>query len=526
MAPATRERALVLLLTLLALALRLYGTGYALELPIARPDEDRWVRVGLGLLEDPDPRWFQWPTLHAYLLAVLYAAWGAFRLWRGDVPSWHAYLNEPQQIYLADQVLLGRYLSALIGSLAVPLSYALGERIGPRGSGLVVALLMAVSFGPVRDAHWALIEPLLLVGILATLILTLRAIEARTLRSFLLAGLAAGLATSAKYNGATLAAPIAAAVFLARAAERRALLPGLWDRRATFSAAAMLFGFVAGSPYMLVSRREFLAAMEIREWSYRDASFDTATGFVHHLLFSMRYSHGWALELLGIAGLLWLGLRNAGRAVIVVYALASYVAMGPARIVPMRYASSIAPCIALGAAWLLFERCAKVRRAALWIGALAVLLSLEPVYRDLRFGRLLNREDTRISARRFLDLNAAPGARMLAPDSKAERWARPILEDRYRLSGYAEAPVRAGSAEWLVLSESHTGYAPYRPDVHALMKGRGRLAATFDPFAPGAGPLYDPHDAFFVPVAGFEGVNAPGPKISIYELSPVAPSVP
>lgn len=522
----TRERALVFLLTLIALALRLYGTGYALDLPIARPDEDRWVRVGLGLLEDPNPRWFQWPTLHAYVLAVLYAAWGAFRLLRGDSPSWHAYLNEPQEIYLADHVLLGRYLSAFIGSLAVPLTYALAERLGPRGAGLVAAGLIAVSFGPVRDAHWALSEPLLLLGILLALILTLRALEKRTLPSFLLAGLAAGLTTSAKYSAATLAAPIAAAVFLARRSEGRALFPGIWDRRALGSALAMLLGFVAGSPYMLASRREFLMALEIREWSYRDASFDTAIGFVHHLVFSIRYSHGWALEVLGIVGLLLLGWRSAGGVTLVVYTLATYAAMGPARIVPMRYASSIAPCVALGAAWLLLRLFSRSRRAPLFVGAAALLLSAEPVYRDLQFGRLLNREDTRVTARRFLDLHAEPGARVLAPDSKAERWARPILEDRYLLAGYTEALARSGSAQWLVLAESHTGYAPFRPDIHALMKTRGRVAFQADPFAPGAAPVYDPHDAFFVPVAGFEGVAAPGPRITVWELAPTASPTP
>lgn len=514
-----RERALLLALTLLALALRLYGTGYALQLPIARPDEDRWVRVGLGLLEDPNPRWFQWPTLHAYLLAVLYAAWGALRVWRGDFASWHAYLNEPHEIYLADHVLLGRYLSAFIGALAVPLTYALGERLGPRRAGLVAALFMAVSFGPVRDAHWALIEPLLLAGILATLILTLRAIEQPTLQRFLLAGLLAGLSTSAKYNGATLAAPIAAAVFLARKAEGRPLLPGLWDPRALLSALAMLLGFVAGSPYMLVSTRELLMALEIREWSYRDASFSTAPGFLHHLVFSMRYSHGWALELFGVAGVLLLGWKSAARIAIVVFALATYVAIGPARIVPMRYASSIAPCIALGSAWLLFSLFGKRRRPALWMGAAALLLSLEPLYRDLRFGWLLNREDTRIAARRFMDLHAEPGAGVLAPDSKPERWARPILEDRYRVANYSVALARARAADWVVLAETHTGYAPYRPDVHALLKTLGRVAYVVDPFAPGSAPVYDPHDAFFVPVAGFEGVSQPGPRITIYELA-------
>jgi hypothetical protein len=242
-------------------------------------------------------------------------------------------------------------------------------------------------------------------------------------------------------------------------------------------------------------------------------------GFLHHLIFSMRYSHGWAMELLGIAGLLLLGWKSAGRIVVVVFALATYVAMGPARIVPMRYASSIAPCVALGAAWLLFSVFHKSRRPALWIGAAALLLSVEPLYRDLRFGWLLNREDTRITARRFMDLHAEPGSRVLVPDSKAERWARPILEDRYRITNYSEALARQRAADWVVIAETRTGYAAFRPDVHALLKTLGRVAFVIDPLAPGAAPLYDPHDAFFVPVAGFEGVSAPGPRITIYELA-------
>ena len=515
-----RERWLVLALTFLALALRLWGTRYALELPTARPDEDRWVRVGLGLLEDPDPHWFQWPTLHGYLLAIVYAAWGAFRLWHGDFTSWHAYMNEPQDIYLADHVLLGRYLSALTGALCVPLTHALGERIGPRGSGLVGALFVAVSFGLVRDAHWTLIEPFLLVLILVTLIATDRALESATLRRFAIAGFGAGLATSAKYNGATLAAPIAAAVFLARRAEGRPLLGGFVDGRALLSALAMAAGFLVGSPYVLVSRREFMGAMAIREWSYRDASFDTAVGFVHHLVFSMRYSHGLLMEICGIAGLVLFGVRDRRRVPLVVFTLATYLAMGPARIVPMRYASSIAPSLALGAAWLILTLARKTRWPASAALAASLLFAAEPTFRDLRFDALLTQEDTRVTARRWLDLHATPGDRMLAPDSKSARWARPILEDRYVLRGYSDDVAAEGWARWVVLPESNTGYAPFAPDTHATLRKLGRAAVTIDPFASGAAPVYDPHDAFFVPVAGFGGVRGPGPKLTIYELAP------
>ena len=521
-----RERALVLALFLLALALRLWGTRYALDLPIARPDEDRWVRVGLGLLEDPDPHWFQWPTLHGYLLAILYAAWGAFRLWHGDFASWHAYMNEPQEIYLADHVLLGRYLSAFTGALCVPLTYALGERIGPRGSGLIGALFVAVSFGLVRDAHWTLIEPFLLLLILVTLLATDRALSAGTLPAFAIAGLCAGLATSAKYNGATLAAPLAAAVFLARHAEGRPLLGGVLDKRGLLSATAMAVAFFAGSPYILVSRREFMGAMAIREWSYRDASFDTAIGFVHHLVFSMRYSHGLLMEVLGIAGLVWFGARERRRVPLLVFALGTYVAMGPARIVPMRYASSIAPCIALGAAWSILVLCRKTRWPAAIAVAASILLSLEPTLRDIRFDLLLTREDTRVAARRWLDLHAVPGDRMLAPDSKSARWARPILEDRYVLRGYSDEAAQSGWARWVVLPESPSGYAPFAPETHATLRKLGRVAVTIDPFSGDAAPLYDPHDAFFVPVAGFNGVEQPGPRLTLYELAPRRSPIP
>lgn len=518
----TRERALLGSLTLLALVLRVWGTGYALGFPKARPDEDRWVRVGLGLLENPNPYWFQWPTLHAYLLAAVDAAWGAFRLLRGDFPSWHAYLNEPQQIEVADLVLLGRYLSALIGALGAPLLYRLGEKTGPRGTGLLAAAFLAVSFGPVRDAHWALIEPLLLALTLLTLLLVARALERPTLLRFVAAGLGAGLATSAKYNGASLVAPIALAVALARRDEARGVLGSLLDRRAWGAALASLAGFLAGSPYVLVARREFLMAMEIRAWSYRDDSFESATGFVHHLLFSMRYSHGLLLELVGLAGLFWLGRRTPARAAILCYGVVTYVAMGPARIVPMRYASSVAPCIALGAAWLILEA-GPWRRRLLPATLAALALSAEPLYRDVRFDALLGHEDTRQVARRWLDLNLRPGARVLAPDSKAERWGRPVLEDVYLLAPLSEEALEAGVAEWALLPESRTGYAPYRPELRAALERAGRLAVAIDPFAAGARPVYDPHDAFFVPVAGFQGVAQPGPRISIYELRPRPP---
>lgn len=518
-----RDRIIVLLLAVLALGLRAWGNRYGFPQPWARPDELRWVRIGLGLLEDPDPRWFEWPTLHAYLLAALYWIWGRIGLLLGHYPSWHAYLNPDPNGYPADLVLIGRWLSAVIGALTVPATWRLGERLGPPGAGLLAALFMAVSFGPVRDAHWALIEALLLLLIVGTLLLVLRALERPTLGRFALAAIGAGLAASAKYSGVTLAAPIALAVLLARRAEGRSMLGTLWDRRLVVAGALVVAAFVAGSPFMVVSRKEFIDSMVIRQWSYRDASFGTAVGFVHHLVFSLRHSHGLLMEIAGIAGLLWLGWRGAGRMTIVAYTLGTYLAFGPARIVPMRYASSLAPGIVLGAAWLVMELAARARRPRLIIGLLAAALVADPVYRVVRLDRLLSREDTRVTARRWLEANVPPPGPIMSRESKALRWGRPAIEDRYEVVAYGNRLAKRRAAPWALLAESPTGYIPWAPDIDAILREVGTVAAVFEPYAPGARPVYDPHDAFFVPVAGFEGVLVPGPRITIYRLSPLSP---
>jgi hypothetical protein len=49
------------------------------------------------------------------------------------------------------------------------------------------------------------------------------------------------------------------------------------------------------------------------------------------------------------------------------------------------------------------------------------------------------------------------------------------------------------------------------------------MVATFTPFAgdvPPPGVLFEPRDAFYVPVAGFEGVVRGGPLVRIWAVRP------
>ena len=147
----------------------------------------------------------------------------------------------------------------------------------------------------------------------------------------------------------------------------------------------------------------------------------------------------------------------------------------------------------------------------------------EPLYRDVQLDRLLSREDTRVTARRWLETYVPPPGPIMSRESKALRWGRPALEDRYEVVAYGNRLARRRAAPWALLAESPTGYIPWAPEIDAILREVGTVVTVFDPYGPGARPVYDPHDAFFVPVAGFAGVRVPGPRITIYRLDPPPP---
>jgi hypothetical protein len=189
----------------------------------------------------------------------------------------------------------------------------------------------------------------------------------------------------------------------------------------------------------------------------------------------------------------------------------------------MRYASSLAPGIVLGAAWAVLAIRDRVRRPRLVAALVVLLLVADPLYRDVRLDQLLSREDTRVTARRWLEAHVAPPGPIMARDSKALRWGRPALEDRYEVIAYGNRLAKRRAAPWALLAESPTGYIPWAPEIRTVLEEVGTVAAVFDPYGPRARPVYDPHDAFFVPVAGFEGVRVPGPRITIYKIADEAP---
>ena len=194
----------------LAAALRLPGLEYGLPYPLLNPDEASivpraWEMAHGGGL---DPGWYDYPSLLLELLAPLQALAGS--------PSY----------------LSARYVAVLIGLAGVVAAWWLGRRAYGGSAGVVAASVVAVSTTHVAYSHIAVTDVLLTLGVTCTLAL----LAAGRLEW---AGVAAGLAVSAKYPGVFLAAPLLAVGW------------GRW-RRLAVAAGLAVAAFALTSPFVVV----------------------------------------------------------------------------------------------------------------------------------------------------------------------------------------------------------------------------------------------------------------------------------
>src|SRR5829696_3159911 len=208
---------------LLGAALRLYPIWFGIPHPQARPDETTVLGHAVAILHgDPNPHFFNWPSLTFYLLA------GVFR-----VATMVTGALTP-----VDYTLIARGCMAIAGTATILVLHRLAKRVAGDATALIASLLLALPILHVRESHFAMTDALMTLFATACLALLVEAGDTRRAALFALAGLAGGLATSTKYS----AAPLVVAVLA---------VPAGWRLRLVFAVA---FGaaFVAATPYALL----------------------------------------------------------------------------------------------------------------------------------------------------------------------------------------------------------------------------------------------------------------------------------
>jgi beta-1,4-N-acetylglucosaminyltransferase len=360
---------------ILALALRLWGIGWGLPNGQTRsvsyhPDENTY----LHLLATMNPErgdyiidsWGQ--SFVPYTLAALFKA-GSLVGWFELTSDEAFYIAHPAEA--AKMYLMGRAISIVTGLWAVALIYGLVRKARPETSpwlALLGAMALAVVPGQVVNCHYLETDlPVTLFVLLALYWLTDVA-QRGHLRDYLLAGVAAGLAVSAKWSALLLLPLLLTAHAMRGAAWRHpaALLNRESLKRVAVFGLAFAAVFLVTNPYVVA--QPLAVARGVGQMGGELYTATTGKSFwdrpVNLLAEVLPVSLGWGVYLLGWVGV-GLALFDRNRSTVETLVLIWMLLLGVAA-ATTTYAT-IGRTLPLAAGFVVLAACAVARLVA-WAG--------------------------------------------------------------------------------------------------------------------------------------------------------------
>jgi hypothetical protein len=513
---------------------------------------------------DLNPRFFSYPSLLMYILFAAYNVYYLLGLAMGRFHSFAdfiaAYAWDPSSFYL-----ISRGISALFGTLSILAVSQVALRLFGKVEALLGACFLAFAYLHVRDSHFGTTDVPVTFFVVASYAGIAAFWDSPSARHSTLAGLFAGLATSTKYMGVLLWVPMLLACLFtpgprSQSRNRSLILFGL-----AFAAA-----FLAGTPFALLEadriRSDF--AREVRAvWAF---GYPLPTGWVYHLTCSLRYGLGLPLLGASLIGCLVLFFRDWRKASLFLsFPLLYYALMGKGNRDFVRYAIPLVPFLCVTASVFLVHLHALARRrlSEQWSSSLlsvvTVLLLSPSIVSIATFDSLLSKEDTRVSARRYVERHIPAGSTIsefsvsfgeleLSPSAASlqklvesatgkgvqmqidrARWnaVRSGKRGGYELWLYdpetrqflADGGPVTGNPDYLILEDSPLRFYPAKvpPEIRDLANRGYVLTKSFRAYGElPTGTVFNEMDAVYFPYAGFKGYERPGPNIFIYRRTP------
>lgn len=449
------------IILLLALLIRLWGLNFSLPL-IYHVDEERFCQIALNYLRgDLNPHFFHVPSLYTYSVAGL---WKIFYLvghglgLDGKFASPEAFLagfGRNPTIY----VLLGRLLTLILSVATILGLYFLGKRYGNAWVGTLAAI--ALTFSPEHNkiSHYLAPDGPMLLFLVLSSIEIVKIFETGKLKHYFLSGLFAGLAFTTKYGGHFLVLPLLLAHFF-----RGQGTKGNW-RKSFFHPGIPIWGvtfliiFFLGTPYALLDFPTFW-----RDFRWQSSHlfslghFGSSTAqpaWLFYLQYGFAENTGLLFQFLVYAGLIIMLLgRRKKDLILLSFPLLLFLLMGTWKTRATRYLLPLTPFfILIGAIGLgrltdfwrkLLETFKPLSRISPQKAATAlfIILIFPSALKVLRFNYSLTQEDTRTTAKHWIEANIPPGTRLAL-----ESYCPQVSRKRYRVT-YRHALYQA-DLEWL-----------------------------------------------------------------------------
>ncbi|MDP6042431.1 MAG: tetratricopeptide repeat protein [Candidatus Latescibacteria bacterium] len=355
--------------------------------------------------------------------------------------------------------LVGRSISALLGTLTVLITFLIGRTLGSLWTGILSAFFMAICAGHIQQSHYYTVDASLAFWVSLALYLAIRLPDTR-IYLYIAFGLAIGFATGTRLVGVWLAIPFVLAHLiplgppLKKGEENRyhlwlrQILPPFSKGGLGGICIATAVGLVIAlicEPFLILDpelffsesdARRLIPSMQIaqgelvRIWTLHDFSTTPYAFYLTHLL---RDAAGYPLEIAAFFGIgLALWQRNRTGLILLGWLLPYFLLVGGLHTKPIRYVTPMLPTLAIFAAWSCIWMGQHLRNLQRFAPAIpAILIGIPTLLYGLATVSIYGQEDCRITASQWIAKNIPQNASVLAEmGGFPTMWMVP--NDRYR----------------------------------------------------------------------------------------------
>ena len=414
---------LLVLIVVAGAAVRFYNLGWGAPYYHFHIDEHFVFLGAIEIRKDffaaaASPKFFMYSPLPMYLVI------GLMELYERLAHPLNLALKEDGVRFMV----LGRSISAALGTATIPLVYLIASRVSGRVAGLVAAVLTAAGVLHLRDSHFLSVDvSLAFFCVLAWLLLMDVAIHGRT-RMYVAAGIAIGAALLCKYSAAfllplTLVAHLCAPGRPARTDPWRTWARWLWIGAIPGLVAAVTFLLL--DPHVLLHFDKFrsevqelvlapMAGAQIAIWAAHFTGIQPRLFWFTNILW---WGLGPAFEiwaLLGVGWLLW--RRDRLSLMAVAFPVIYYLVAGRTGLPFVRYGVPLVPAMAVAAGVLsadLLQRPAWRRFSQVVTTAVVAATVLYAA----AYMNIYIKPDSRLAASEFIQRRIPEGSRILVEPS-------------------------------------------------------------------------------------------------------------
>jgi hypothetical protein len=556
--------ALVVLLAA-TLALRLWGVKQGLPYSYNSDEATHFVPRAVAFFShDLNPQYFLNPPAYSYLLHLLFELWFG----SGDAVR-RAYTTDPTAVFV-----VARVVAAVLGTVAVGLTYLAGARLLNRTVALLGAAIFGLAFLPVFYSHLALNDVPTLAPVALSLYGIAGVLRNGSRRDYVLAGVGIGLAAATKYTGGVMAVCLLAAAVCD--AVTGAPLKAI--RRLLLALGCAVLAFIAANPFSVLDFTAFHAGVTTQQalagGSDPEKLGTTAASGTAYYIWTFTWGLGWAPSIAALGGsVLLLARRRLALALVLLPApIAFIVFMGDQQRYFGRWLMPVFPIVALLGAYGAVEALRwliRARRMPILVGVVAgtIVMLGQSIAAVIHNDVVLSRADTRNLTRHWMvghipagakvvvepvvsvdwgqdigrslpwtpsgarwqtwntfvtDVDAngnhlPPGLHRYAAIDEYERTLRPELLDEYANGGYC----------WVVIGSLQAGRSFAQPKIapaaiayYAQLANHARLMYHVSPFGPLRSGTRAVPFSFDWSIDYYPSQYArPGPEMSVYRLT-------